>query len=89
MTESRCTIALPRGREEDLKNRFERRFMTEMTDAYQWKGRTMVGSDGEKIGKISEIYEDPHTGKPEWATVTAVCLAPSPTSSAGGRLARR
>ena len=45
--------------------------MTEMTDAYQWHGRTMVGSDGEKIGKISEIYEDPQTGKPEWATVSS------------------
>jgi uncharacterized protein (TIGR02271 family) len=44
---------------------------TEMTDAYTWKGRTMVGSDGEKLGKISEIYEDPQTGKPEWATVNA------------------
>jgi uncharacterized protein (TIGR02271 family) len=45
--------------------------MPEMTDAYQWQGRTMVGSDGEKIGKISEIYEDPATGKPEWATVSS------------------
>lgn len=43
--------------------------MPEMTEAYEWKGRTMVGSDGEKLGKISEIYEDPATGKPEWATV--------------------
>ena len=43
--------------------------MTEMTEAYQWQGRTMIGSDGEKIGKIAEIYEDPETGKPEWATV--------------------
>ncbi len=45
--------------------------MPEMTDAYEWKGRTIVGSDGEKIGKISEIYEDPDTGKPEWATVSS------------------
>ena len=45
--------------------------MPEMTDAYQWHGRTMVGSDGEKIGKITEIYEDPETGKPEWATVSS------------------
>jgi uncharacterized protein (TIGR02271 family) len=45
--------------------------MTEMTDAYQWHGRTVIGSDGEKIGKISEIYEDPQTGKPEWATVSS------------------
>ncbi len=43
--------------------------MTEMTEAYEWQGRTMVGSDGEKIGKIGDIYEDPQTGKPEWATV--------------------
>ncbi len=42
-----------------------------MTDAYQWHGRTMVGSDGEKIGKISDIYEDPDTGKAEWATVSS------------------
>jgi uncharacterized protein (TIGR02271 family) len=45
--------------------------MTEMTDAYQWQDRNMVGSDGEKIGKITEIYEDPATGKPEWATVSS------------------
>ena len=45
--------------------------MPEMTDAYQWQGRTMVGSDGEKIGKITDIYEDPDTGKPEWATVSS------------------
>src|SRR6202034_2781567 len=43
----------------------------EMTEAYEWQGRTMVGSDGEKIGKISDVYEDPATGKPEWATVTS------------------
>ena len=43
--------------------------MPEMTDAYQWRGRTIVGGDGEKIGEISDIYEDPQTGKPEWATV--------------------
>ena len=45
--------------------------MPEMTEAYEWQGRTMVGSDGEKIGKITEIYEDPQSGKPEWATVSS------------------
>jgi uncharacterized protein (TIGR02271 family) len=45
--------------------------MTEMTDTYQWHSRTMIGSDGEKIGKITEIYDDPQTGKPEWATVSS------------------
>jgi len=45
--------------------------MPEMTEAYEWQGRTMIGSDGEKIGKITEIYEDPQTSKPEWATVSS------------------
>lgn len=43
----------------------------DMTQAYDWQGRTMIGADGEKIGKITEIYEDPNTGKPEWATVSS------------------
>lgn len=45
--------------------------MTEMTQVYEWHGRNVVGSDGEKIGKLSEIYDDPETGKPEWATVSS------------------
>jgi uncharacterized protein (TIGR02271 family) len=45
--------------------------MTEMTNAYEWQGRTIVDSDGEKIGKITEIYEDSGTGEPEWATVSS------------------
>ncbi len=45
--------------------------MSNMDDAYQWQGRTLIGSDGEKIGKVSEIYEDPATGKAEWATVSS------------------
>jgi uncharacterized protein (TIGR02271 family) len=44
--------------------------MQEMTEAYRWQGRTIVGSEGEKIGTIKEIYEDQATGKPEWATVS-------------------
>ena len=45
--------------------------MPGMADAYEWQGRTMVDSDGEKIGKVSQIYEDPATGNPEWATVSS------------------
>jgi uncharacterized protein (TIGR02271 family) len=44
--------------------------MPEMTEAYEWKGRNIVGSDGEKIGKLSEVYDDRETGEPEWATVS-------------------
>lgn len=45
--------------------------MSEMTEAYEWQGRTIVGSDGEKIGKVGEIYLDGETNKPEWATVSS------------------
>src|SRR5690349_6144764 len=48
-----------------------RRPMPEMTEVYEWHGRNVVGSDGEKIGKLAEIYDDPETGKPEWATVSS------------------
>src|SRR4051794_4227381 len=44
--------------------------MTQMTHAYEWKGRTVVGSDGEKIGTLAEVYLDTATGQPEWAAVS-------------------
>jgi stress response protein YsnF/sporulation protein YlmC with PRC-barrel domain len=34
-----------------------------------WRGQTAYASDGEKIGKIEEIYLDLETGQPEWALV--------------------
>lgn len=43
--------------------------MAQMTEAYEWQGRTLVGSDGEEIGSIDEIYLDTSSGEPEWATV--------------------
>lgn len=47
---------------------------TEMTSAYDWHGRTLVGPDGEKIGKIDDIYRDEQSDKPEWARVTTGLL---------------
>ena len=35
-----------------------------------WRGRNAVDSDGNKIGKIEQIYIDAETGKPEWLAVT-------------------
>ena len=32
-------------------------------------GSTAYGSNGEKIGKVGQIYLDDETGRPEWATV--------------------
>jgi len=43
--------------------------MTEVTEAYRFRGRTMLDRDGDKIGKIDDIYEDKQTGRPEWALV--------------------
>jgi uncharacterized protein (TIGR02271 family) len=43
--------------------------MTELTEAYGFRGRTMLDRDGDKIGKIDDIYEDKRTGQPEWALV--------------------
>ena len=33
-------------------------------------GRTAVGSDGDKLGKVGQIYLDEATGEPAWVTVS-------------------
>ncbi|MFP5366935.1 MAG: PRC-barrel domain-containing protein, partial [Actinomycetes bacterium] len=33
------------------------------------KGGNVVGSDGEKIGSIGQLYADDDTGEPTWVTV--------------------
>ena len=48
--------------------------MTEVTEAYDWRGRTLVGSDGEKIGKVDDLYVDQQSNKPEWARVNTGLL---------------
>jgi uncharacterized protein (TIGR02271 family) len=42
---------------------------TELTEAYEWRGRTIVDRNGDKLGKLDEIYLDQQTGQPEWALV--------------------
>ena len=32
-------------------------------------GATVIGADGDKIGTLGQIYVDPETGRPNWATV--------------------
>ena len=41
--------------------------MPTVQEATQMRGMTAVDHDGEKIGKIEEIYLDSETGQPEWA----------------------
>jgi uncharacterized protein (TIGR02271 family) len=42
---------------------------TAFTHAYDWRGRTVVDRDGDKIGKLDEVYLDDSTGQPEWVIV--------------------
>ena len=43
--------------------------MSKVAEVYEWRGRTVVDRDGEKIGKLDEIYLDRETNEPEWALV--------------------
>jgi uncharacterized protein (TIGR02271 family) len=43
--------------------------MSEFTDAYDWRDREVVDSDGEKIGKVDEVYLDTDDGDPKWLSV--------------------
>jgi uncharacterized protein (TIGR02271 family) len=43
---------------------------TTREDVLSWRGQDMVDADGDKIGKIEEIYLDAETNEPEWAVVT-------------------
>jgi uncharacterized protein (TIGR02271 family) len=38
-------------------------------DVLSWRGRDLHSQDGEKLGKIEEIYLDTETGEPEWALI--------------------
>jgi uncharacterized protein (TIGR02271 family) len=41
----------------------------EFTDSFDWRDREVIGSDGEKIGKVDEVYLDTANGEPEWLSV--------------------
>ena len=49
--------------------------MTDFTEAYDYHGRTIVDRDGEKVGKVDEVYTDSEGGHPEWALVHTGLLA--------------
>jgi sporulation protein YlmC with PRC-barrel domain len=36
----------------------------------EWRGRTVVDSDGHRIGRLEDIYLDALTGRPEWGLVS-------------------
>lgn len=43
--------------------------MTGFTEAYDYRGRTLVDRDGDKVGTVDEVYTDREGGQPEWALV--------------------
>jgi hypothetical protein len=43
--------------------------MTEITSAYDWRGRVVIDGNGEKIGKIEELSGADQIDTPEWASV--------------------
>ena len=43
--------------------------MTELTQAYDWRGREIVDADGDKVGTLEELFRDEDTNEPEWAAV--------------------
>src|ERR687893_799545 len=38
-------------------------------EIYEWRGRNVVDRDGDKVGKLEEIYLDQHSGRPEWMLI--------------------
>ena len=68
--------------------------MATLEEIRTWRGRQAAGPDGDKIGKIDDIYLDRHSGEPEWAAVrtglfgTNVSFVPLEGASADGDVIR-
>jgi uncharacterized protein (TIGR02271 family) len=43
--------------------------MTQVTEAYDWRGRDIIDADGGKVGTVEQLYRDQDTEQPEWAAV--------------------
>jgi uncharacterized protein (TIGR02271 family) len=43
--------------------------MPDISEIARWNGRTVVDSDGQKIGKVEDVYLDQETDQPEWVAV--------------------
>ena len=65
-----------------------------LSDPAQLNGASVQGSDGSKIGKVSDVYLDEQTSRPEWAAVKTgmfgghVSLVPLATAEFDGALLR-
>ena len=43
--------------------------MTDTTSYDAWRGHDLIDRDGDKVGKIDEVYANDQTGQAEWVTV--------------------
>jgi uncharacterized protein (TIGR02271 family) len=68
--------------------------MATTDEILSWRGQNLVDQDGDKVGKIEEIYLDAETNEPEWALVntglfgTKHTFVPLKEASAGSGGAR-
>lgn len=51
----------------------------EQIQTFQVNGATVVGTDGDKIGKLGELYLEDHTDEPSWMTVKTGLFGTSET----------
>src|SRR5918998_38206 len=68
--------------------------MTQLTHAYDWRGRELVDADGDKVGTVEELFRDEDTDQPEWAAVrtglfgTKLSFVPIQNAEASGESVR-
>lgn len=43
--------------------------VTTVEEADSWVGRTAIDRTGRKIGRITQVWIDDHSGEPAWATI--------------------
>jgi len=48
-------------------------------------GQSVYGRDGDKLGKVGQVYLDDETGKPEWPPSRPACSGPRSHSSRSPR----
>lgn len=48
----------------------KRRDIADTAELQRWEGRTVLDKDGEKIGKVDQVFINDETGNPEWLGVT-------------------
>ncbi len=43
--------------------------MTQVTEAFDGRGREVIDTDGDKVGTLEELFRDEETQEPEWAVI--------------------